>query len=206
MELTSTTSDYELLRLVRAGDEDAFTTLYRRRQGGIYRFALQMSGSRSIAEDVTQEVFLTIVREGDGYDPARGSLAGYLYGIARNQVLRRLERERLFVPFADAEEEKESVTTARLIAETDPLADLTRSEMIETVRVAVLALPAHYREAVVLCDLHEMSYAEAADVVGCAVGTIRSRLHRARALLVEKLRASSRDSASHAANPVRCFA
>lgn len=207
MELTSTPSDYDLLRLLKAGDEDAFTTLYRRRQGGIYRFALQMCGSRSIAEDVTQEVFMTIVREGAGYDPARGSLAGYLYGIARNHVLRRLERERLFVPFADAEEEKESATTARLIAETDPLADLTRSEMIETVRVAVLALPGHYREAVVLCDLHEMSYAEAANVVGCAVGTIRSRLHRARALLVEKLRASSnRDPASQTANPVRCFA
>jgi RNA polymerase sigma-70 factor (ECF subfamily) len=205
MELTQTTSDYDLLRLVRAGDEDAFTALYRRRQGGIYRFALQMSGSRSIAEDVTQEVFMTIVRESEGYDPARGSLAGYLYGIARNHVLRRLERERLFVPFADAEEEQEAAT-ARLIAETDPLADLTRSEMIETVRVAVLALPAHYREAVVLCDLHEMSYADAADVVGCAVGTIRSRLHRARALLVEKLRAGSRDSATQAVNPVRCFA
>ena len=149
---------------------------------------------------------MTIVRDGVGYDPARGSLASYMYGIARNQVLRRLERERLFVPFADAEDEQEA-TTDRLIAETDPLADLTRNEMIEAVRGAVLALPAHYREAVVLCDLHEMSYAEAAEVVGCAVGTIRSRLHRARALLVEKLRATgNRGPASQTANPVRCFA
>ncbi len=207
MELTTTTSDYDLLRRVLAGDEDAFTSLYRRRQGGIYRFALQMSGSRTIAEDVTQEVFMTLVRNGAGYDPARGSLSAYLYGIARNHVLRRLERERIFVPFADAEQEQEAQATAGLIAETDPLADLTRNEMIEAVRGAVLALPAHYREAVVLCDLHEMSYAEAADVVGCAVGTIRSRLHRARALLVEKLRASgNRGSASQTANPVRCFA
>jgi RNA polymerase sigma-70 factor (ECF subfamily) len=130
-----------------------------------------------------------------------------MYGMARNHVLRRLERERLFVPFADAEQEQESAATARLIAETDPLADLTRNEMIEAVRGAVLALPAHYRETVVLCDLHEMSYAEAAEVVGCAVGTIRSRLHRARALLVEKLRANgNRGSASQTANPVRCFA
>jgi len=207
MELNTTTSDYDLLRLVMAGDEDAFTSLYRRRQGGIYRFALQMSGSRPIAEDVTQEVFMTIVRDARAYDPARGSLASYLYGIARNHVLRRLERERLFVPFADAEEDQETSATASLIAETDPLADLTRNEMIEAVRGAVLALPAHYREAVVLCDLHEMSYAEAADVVGCAVGTIRSRLHRARALLVEKLRGDgNRSPASQTANPVRCFA
>jgi RNA polymerase sigma-70 factor (ECF subfamily) len=206
MELTTTTSDYDLLRRVLAGDEDAFTLLYHRRQGGIYRFATQMSGSRSIAEDVTQEVFMTIVRDGVSYDPSRGSLAAYMYGIARNHVLRRLERERLFVPFADTDEESETVT-GRLIADQDPLTDLTRNEMIEAVRVAVLALPAHYREAVVLCDLHEMSYAEAANVVGCAVGTIRSRLHRARALLVEKLRANgNRGPASQTANPVRCFA
>jgi RNA polymerase sigma-70 factor (ECF subfamily) len=207
MELTTTTSDYDLLRRILAGDEGAFTELYRRRQGGIYRFAMQMSGSRSIAEDVTQEVFMTIVRDPISYDPARGPLASYLYGIARNHVLRRLERERLFVPFAEADEENENARAEVLRVETDPLADLTRNEMIETVRGAVLALPAHYREAVVLCDLHEMSYAEAANVVGCAVGTIRSRLHRARALLVEKLRASgNRGPASQTANPVRCFA
>ena len=70
----------------------------------------------------------------------------------------------------------------------DPLDELTRSELIEGVRQAVLALPQHYRETVVLCDLHELSYQETAAVLGCAVGTVRSRLHRARALLVERLR------------------
>ena len=86
--------DEELLRRLRAGDEAAFTALYRRRQGGVYRFALQMSGSEAIAEDVTQEVFLALMREGNSYNPKRGSVAAYMYGIARKQVLRSLSRIR----------------------------------------------------------------------------------------------------------------
>ena len=101
MTLPQTTSDDDLLRQMMAGDEGAFTELYRRRQGGVYRFALHMSGSEAIAEDVTQEVFIVLMREAHNYDPKRGSLAAYLYGISRNHVLRRLERDRLFVPFAD---------------------------------------------------------------------------------------------------------
>jgi RNA polymerase sigma-70 factor (ECF subfamily) len=69
-----------------------------------------------------------------------------------------------------------------------PPADLVRSENIERVRQAVLSLPADYREAVVLCELQEFSYEEAAHVLGCPVGTIRSRLHRARTMLADKLR------------------
>lgn len=206
MTLPQTTSDDDLLRQMIAGDEDAFTELYRRRQGGVYRFALHMSGSEAIAEDVTQEVFIVLMREAHNYDSQRGSLAAYLYGISRNHVLRRLERDRLFVPFADGPQDEEQSTPATLIAQGDPLGDLTRNEMIEAVRGAVLALPAHYREVVVLCDLHEMSYAEAASVVGCAVGTVRSRLHRARAMLVEKLRAIDEGKTARTVNPARCFA
>ena len=76
----------------------------------------------------------------------------------------------------------------------DTLAELTRNERIESLRRAVLALPPAYREVVVLCDLHERDYAEAAAALGCAIGTVRSRLHRARALLMEKMRAGERDS------------
>ncbi len=204
-------SDEELLRLTGAGDADAFTALYRRRQAGIFRFALQMCGSEGIAEDVTQEVFMTLVgRESQLFDPSRGTLASYLYGIARNQVLRRLEKERHFVAIIDERMEDGSgaSSSGQLIAVHDPLVDLARNELIESVRLAVLALPAHYREVVVLCELHEMSYAEAATVLNCAVGTVRSRLHRARALLVEKLCEFSHGDAATAPNvdPLRCFA
>jgi RNA polymerase sigma-70 factor (ECF subfamily) len=207
MRVFTTPSDDELLRLMLAGDENAFVTLYRRRQGGIYRFALHMSGSETIAEDVTQEVFMVLMNEAGNYNPAKGSLSAYLYGVARNHVLRSLSRDRSFVSIGDGYEEDGEQAHEQLIAQDDPLGDLTRHEMIESVRQAVMALPAHYREVVVLCDLHEMSYAEAAQVLGCAVGTIRSRLHRARSLLIEKLRATKEaDAAAPIVNSARCFA
>ena len=208
MTLATTPSDNELLRLMLAGDEEAFVALYRRRQGGVYRFALQMSGSETMAEDVTQEVFMLLMREGNNYDPERASLAAYLYGIARNFVLRHLQRERNSVQMFDDAEDAESQSAQYFVSTNDPLGDLTRNETIESVRQAVLALPAHYREVVVLCDLHEMSYLEAASALGCAVGTVRSRLHRARALLLEKLRATKEAGAatSQRVNTARCFA
>ena len=206
MTLQTTPSDLDLLRLMSAGDEEAFTTLYRRRQGGVYRFALQMSGSPAIAEDVTQEAFIVLMRTAERYDPNRGSLAAYLYGIARNYVLRRLEQDRMFVQFSDSPGEEEMTNNA-MIVEGDPLADLTRNEMIEELRQSILSMPPRYREVVVLCDLHEMSYIDAAGIIGCAVGTVRSRLHRARALLVEKLRAArERNAASEEVKSERCFA
>jgi RNA polymerase sigma-70 factor (ECF subfamily) len=170
--------DDELLRRSRRGDERAFTELYRRRQAGIYRFALQMSGSPEAAEEVTQEVFLLLIRQPELYDAARGSLASFMYGVARNHVLRRLEGDRAAEPLAEEEPPA---------AEPSVLADLTRGEQIEAVRQAVLALPGKYREVVVLCDLQEVPYEDAAAALGCAVGTVRSRLHRGRALLLEKL-------------------
>ncbi len=208
MTLFTTPSDDELLRLMTAGDEGAFVALYRRRQAGIYRYALQMSGSEAIAEDVTQEVFMVLMSEAKNFDPAKGTLAGYLYGVARNQVLRALGRDRSFVSINEGHGEEEGEAAHELlVAQDDPLGDLTRAEVIDSVRQAVMALPAHYREVVVLCDLHEMSYAEAAQILSCAVGTIRSRLHRARSLLIEKLRATKEPgAASSIVNTARCFA
>lgn len=205
MTLKTTPSDLDLLRLSMAGGEEAFAELYRRRQGGVYRFALQMSGSPEIAEDVTQEVFIVLIRTAERYDPDRGSLSAYLYGIARNYVLRKIEQDRPFIQLMEPADD--GATHPAMISEADPLGELTRNESIKSLREAILALPAHYREVIVLCELHEMSYLEAADVVGCAVGTVRSRLHRGRALLVEKLRAArDRNHASHEVKPARCFA
>ncbi len=154
-------------------DEAALVALYRLRQKAVYRFALQMSGSAAVAEDVTQEVFLKLIRGEARYNAARGSMAAFLYGIARNLVLRVATRER---------EIAEDVAGPGDVA-----AEFARTEEIQAVRRAVLALPVHYREAVVLCDLHEMEYAEAAAALGCSVGTVRSRLHRGRAMLAERL-------------------
>ena len=199
-------TDEELLRLARGGDEQAFAALYARRQAALYRFALQMSGSESVAEDAVQEVFMSLLAPSHGFDPSRGSLAAYLYGITRNMVLRTFQKERHTVALTDDAEEGDAGEL--LVAQDDPLGDLTRGEMIGRVRAAVLALPAHYREVVVLCELHELSYAETAEALGCAVGTVRSRLHRGRAMLVEKLRAQEAPETTQprTLNTARCFA
>ena len=198
-------SENDLLARIKAGDEEAFIQLYRNRQGAILRFALQMCGSRSVAEDVTQEVFLALIREAGNFDPARGSLSSYLYGMARNMVLDHLSRARQDVPIADAEAAEGPSGRAGLVAPSDPLGDLTRGEGMEALRKAILALPPHYREVVVLCDLNEMDYARAAGILGCAVGTVRSRLHRARELILKKL--CARGPAGEGVgnlNPARC--
>jgi len=196
-------SDNELLQSMMAGDEAALAALYQRRARDIFRFALQMCGSQALADDVTQEVFMVLIREGHAFDAARGSVSAFLMGVARNLVLRRLRRERFYVSF----EEDSQADTAQNISQTTqtPLDDLSRTETIESVRKAVLALPERYREVVVLCDLQEMSYLEAAEILGCAVGTVRSRLHRARALLIEKMRPAEEEEAVDVKS-ARCFA
>jgi|ERR1700752_3857250 len=199
-------SDNELLRQMLAGDEDALAQLYRRRQAVVFRFALQMSGSKSIAEDVTQEVFLFLMRQGHVFDPARGTLVAFLLGVARNHVLRRLRVEHLLSPLAD--EYEEDSASLQPAGDLCPLEDLTRAETIENVRKAVLSLPPKYREVVVLCELQDVSYVETAEILGCAIGTVRSRLHRARALLLTKLRPAEglEDTNSATVKSARCFA
>ena len=208
METIKDLSDCELLQLLRGGDPNALATLYQRRQRGIYRFALQMSGSTSIAEDITQEVFLVLIHDNSNFDETRGSLNSFLFGVARNHVLRRLQRERFYSPLeVNDPEVGDPLVPRALITNDGPLDELSRTETIESVRKAVLALPERYREVVVLCDLQELSYAETAAVLGCAVGTVRSRLHRARTLLSSKLRpAAKEETASAAINSTRCFA
>jgi RNA polymerase sigma-70 factor (ECF subfamily) len=186
-------SDGDLLRLLSGGDEKAFLEFYRRHQGMVYRFALHMSGKMGIAEEVTQDVFVVVMKLAKRYDRDRGSVAALLYGIARNLVLRALERERPYVRLLeDQAGDYAGRLASEVSAEQDIFGQLAQNERVETLRKAVLALPPAYREVVVLCDLHERDYAEAASALGCAIGTVRSRLHRARALLAEKMRASER--------------
>jgi len=164
------------------GDEEAFTELYRRHQGRVYRFALHMSGNADVAEEVTQEVFMFLMRGARQYEPSRGSLAAFLIGVARKHVLRRLECERVYGGPPDEEH----------AVEHDLLGNVARSRQIECIRKALVALPQHYREVLVLCDLEEFDYAQTAEALGCPVGTVRSRLNRARAMLAIRLRSMER--------------
>jgi RNA polymerase sigma-70 factor (ECF subfamily) len=175
--------DARLVHRVRQGDEDAFATLFARHHAAIYRYALQMCGP-SAADDVVQDVFLALLRQTDRYDPGRGAVLTYLYGIARHHVLKRLSASGVELVLDDDEGDQAVPATA--------LDDLSRAETVDHVRQAVQSLPAAYREVVVLCELHEMDYETAASILECPIGTVRSRLHRARGLLMTKLTARQR--------------
>jgi len=186
MRIAEQERDDVLLRRAAKGDEEAFTLLYRRHQAAMYRFALRMTGNAWAAEEIVQDVFMILMREPKKYDAERGTLGAFLYGIARNRVMKHLER----LPREVSLEEKNGNGTGAQIVLQDTSTPATWAETrerSEQVRTAVLDLPAEFREAVVLCELEEMSYEEAARMAGCPIGTIRSRLHRGRTLLVAKL-------------------
>jgi len=186
MRIAEQERDDVLLRRAAKGDEEAFTLLYRRHQAAMYRFALRMTGNAWAAEEIVQDVFMILMREPKKYDAERGTLGAFLYGIARNRVMKHLER----LPREVSLEEKNGNGTGAQIVLQDTSTPATwaeKRERSEQVRTAVLDLPAEFREAVVLCELEEMSYEEAARMAGCPIGTIRSRLHRGRALLMAKL-------------------
>ena len=152
----------------------------------MYRFALRMTGNTWAAEEIVQDVFMTLMRDPKKYDAQRGTLGGYLYGIARNRVMKY--RERLPREISLEQESKDGSGVGIVLQDVVTPANWAEArERMEQVRAAVLELPAEFREAVVLCELEEMSYEEAAQAAGCPIGTIRSRLHRGRALLLAKL-------------------
>jgi RNA polymerase sigma-70 factor (ECF subfamily) len=179
--------DDELLEQMAAGDGLAFTTLFRRRQAQVYRFALHVTGSPSAAEDVTQEVFLTLIREAGRYEPGRSGVLAWLCGIARNHARRRLARDSRLVSLPETPEGDPEIDVDDDAPH--PFDAMAHAEQVRDLHTALQTLPVHYREVIALCDLQEMNYVEAAAALECAVGTVRSRLHRGRALLAEKLRA-----------------
>lgn len=187
MSIADQERDDVLLRRAGKGDEEAFTLLYRRHQAALYRFALRMSGNAWAAEEIVQDVFMTLMRDPKKFDPARGTLGGFLYGVMRNRVLKHLERSpRREVPLEE-KNENGSGSGIVLLDATTPAIQAEKRERAEQVWAAVLDLPAEFREAVVLCELEERSYEEAAEMMGCPIGTIRSRLHRGRTLLMARL-------------------
>ncbi len=182
MSVTVELPDSDLVARMACGDRDAFATVFRRHQGTVYRFSRQMLGSREAAEDVTQDVFLALAQSAHRFDPARGSLSTYLYGVARYMILQRHRRSRSRIE-VDIESVEE---LAALTPDADPADTLTRALLIRQLKAAILGLPVPYREVIVLCELHGLSYEDAARIAGCPVGTIRSRLSRARQVLTER--------------------
>ena len=186
MHIEAQERDDVLLRRSAKGDEGAFTELYRRHQAPLYRFALRMSGNVWAAEEIVQDVFMTLIREPKKFDPQRGALRSFLYGITRNRVMKHLDRAPRELLHEELVEDAIGQRGKEFEAMT-PAEWAEVRERREQVRAAVLKLPVEFREAVVLCGLEELSYDEAARLLDCPVGTIRSRLHRGRALLLAKL-------------------
>ncbi len=169
-----------LLRRASEGDEAAFGELYARYQRQIFHYAARMCGVAA-GDDVVQETFLAVLRQGARFDPAKGTVGAYLYGIARHHVIKRLDRQGLTLA------EPVELAADAIAPQDTPLETMARERTIGVVRQAVQSLPPAYREVVALCDLQEMDYATVAQVIQCPIGTVRSRLHRARGLLLRKL-------------------
>ena len=171
-----------------AGNRDAFAELYRVCRPDVFRFARHMSGSDTLAEDVVQDVFLAVIEQAGRYQPGRAGVVPWLFGIASNHV-RRWRHRRVWLPLPL----ETSAEGRRFVAEGDPVDDLMRRQHEAALERAILALPVRFREVVVLCDLQELSYEAAAGGLGCAIGTVRSRLHRGRARLARALGAVGPD-------------
>ena len=187
MPPTDTKAELALLTRMKQGDESAFVALYRKHRDAVYRFALLYAGSPAIAADVTQDTFVHFMTHTSQFDPTRGSVGAWLCGVARNMARKQCGvREDATDPLdlADDGHAHESQ-----IDHESPLERVLRGELAEQVRRAVASIAPHYRDVLILCELADLSYAEAAQVCGIDIGTVRSRLHRARAQLAARLSA-----------------
>jgi RNA polymerase sigma-70 factor (ECF subfamily) len=178
-------SDADLLRAMRGGAAAAFQALYRRHQGPLFRYALLRCGSPDTAADVVQEAFMGLLTGALDFDPLRGALPHFLFGVARNLILRHEHRRHREQPLPEPDEEDEDLDHAS--ERHEPLARLLSDELAEQVRRAIALLPPHYRDPVILYELHELTYLEIAAICQIDIGTVRSRLSRGRAALAKRL-------------------
>jgi len=197
-------SEFKLLEQSMQGNEDAFLLLYGRLKEPLFRYAFYMTMSKAAAEEVTQKAFLVLLKNGHRFRPAKGDLIGFAFGITRNLIQRFKKRERLY------EELPGDEALDRLSSGPPEMTDMPRQAIrkqdVETIRNAIRSLPDHYRQVVVLCDLCELTYSEVASRLQCPVGTVRSRLNRAHALLARKLRQTKKPQPElPAAGPEECL-
>ncbi len=165
----------DLLERFREGDREAFAALYREHFPAVFRFALYMTGDRCAPVRLPRTLSCGWSGIPANSIPKRGDLGAFLGGVARKMLHRQERIDRRWLPLEDSARDR-----------TDFAAGVERDQEAAEVRRAIAALPERYREALVLCDLQGKSYEEAAAALGCANGTVKSRLHRARALLACK--------------------
>ncbi|MES2015285.1 MAG: RNA polymerase sigma factor [Pseudomonadota bacterium] len=191
--IPATATDTDLLRQLHAGTAAAFQALYRRHQGPLFRFATLRCGSADTAADVVQEVFMGLLTGSLHFDPLRGPLPNFLFGVARKLILKHEHPRRREQTWPDQDEGDDEPDDAASDAH-EPLARLLSDEVAEQVRRAIAQLPPHYRDAVILFELHELSYLEIAAICQVDIGTVRSRLSRGRAAMAKRLAAHRPDT------------
>ena len=172
-----------LVQRLRAGDNAVLAELYRREAGAVYRYALALSGNAAWAADATQEAFVALAGRPQGYDAARGPLGAYLAGVARHALSARWREGKALLPLP--EEDEAPLPEGETMASPETL--LLQRQSSAEFWAALRQLPAPFREALLLVDLQERPYAEAARIAGIELNTLRTRLHRARLKLAALL-------------------
>jgi len=175
------TDDELLLERAGGGDQAAFVLLYERYRDLIFRFAFRLLDSAELAEDVTHDCFLSLIKRPAAFDPNRAAFRTYLYAAARNQALKHFRGQGRETSLDALEQEP--IGSRRQ----GPLRRLLDEELVVKVRQAVADLPPLQREALVLFEYEGLSLSEIAEVVGTDVGAVKSRLHRARGRLRNSL-------------------
>lgn len=184
--------DRKLIEMAQRGDAMAVSELYARYQRRVLNYLYRFTGSREAAEDLTQETFIRVVKNLGRYRPT-GSVAGWIFRIAKNLALNgirdRKGKEDLLLDAPKESAEGDEMTPMEIVADTrpSPAQEAGRSEVEEAVQKALLELPPIFREVVLLCDVQGCAYKEAAEILGCPIDTVASRLARGRAKLAQLL-------------------
>ena len=183
--------EHQLLRQMRAGDASAFNALYTAHSSHLYKFCCLRMRSPDLAADVVQEAFMVLMSPTCAFDALKGSLAGYLFGVARNLALKQDAAQGRFVALdTDADGDDSAIEIEESLwaqATATPDAMLETTQNTEAVTLALQKIAPHYRDVLILYELHEFSYIEIAHICGIDIGTVRSRLSRGRAQLVKLL-------------------
>jgi len=172
--LPERTTDELLLEKAVSGDQAAFLELYDRYRQPIFRFAYRLLGSVEIAEDVTHDCFLSLIRKPENYRPERASLKTYLYAAARNLALKHFRDQGREAGMDEVTEEPTDSPRR------GPLRRLLAEELATKVKEAIFSLPPLQREALILFEYEGLSLNEVAEIAGTDVGAIKARLYRAR--------------------------
>jgi RNA polymerase sigma-70 factor, ECF subfamily len=175
--------DRELVSRALAGRTDDFRGLVERHQQSIFRFALGLVGNREEAEDVTQESFLAAFANLANYDSSRAAFSTWLFTIARNRCISLLRRTRQI-----------ALNDVDLIPDITPTDPIVSQELSQQLDRALAALPMEQRSAFVLAEIEQLPYAEIARIERTSIGTVKSRIHRAKQRLQSLLEPIMRES------------